>query len=134
VARRLILDTSVLVTAERAGLNLGRTFGDDDDIVIAAITVAELRAGIELGHASHRASRTTFLARILESLPVEPYDLRTAEVHGQLLAHARAAGRQRGAHDTVIAATAISTQRTLVTADKAARFHELPGLQCVLIS
>ncbi len=106
----------------------------DDDLVIAAITVAELRTGVELATESHRASRAEFLVRVLETLPVEPYDLATADAHGRLLAHAHRGGTQRGAHDLVIAATAVATKRTVVTNDRGARFHDLPGVECLVVT
>jgi hypothetical protein len=67
MARRLILDTGVLIVAERSTLDLGSVIGDDDDVVIAAISVAELYAGIELAdgetapgdqHSSHTCSNS----------------------------------------------------------------------------
>jgi tRNA(fMet)-specific endonuclease VapC len=81
VARRLILDTGVLVATERGRAALGEVIDADDDLVIAAITVAELRTGIELADELRRASRTEFLVRTLETLPIEPYDLSVAEAH-----------------------------------------------------
>lgn len=138
MARRLILDTGILVGSERGRRTGRRTFPDridhDDDVVIAAITVAELRTGVELADDSHRAARMDFLTRVLESLPVEPYDLATAQVHGRLLAHVHRTGTTRAAHDLVIAATAIATKRTLLTADRAARFDELPGVDCLVLA
>jgi tRNA(fMet)-specific endonuclease VapC len=50
-----------------------------------------------------------------------------ARAHATLLAHTRRSGRPRGAHDLVIAATAVSQARIVVSADASA-FDELPGL------
>ena len=123
---RLILDTTVLVDAERNGLGtLGEVIGDEDDVAIAAITVAELVVGAELADGKRRARRETFLAATLETFSVEGYDLEVARAHGALLAHARRAGRPRGAHDLIIAATARARNREVVSAD-AAGFAELP--------
>lgn len=69
---------------------------DDDDVAIAAITIA--------------------------------YDLRVAEVHGQLLVAVREQRRPRGAHELIIAATARSTRRVVLTADARA-FAELPDVE-----
>lgn len=49
MARRLILDTAVLVTAERGSMRLDDLIEDDDDVAIAAITAAELL--VEIGRA-----------------------------------------------------------------------------------
>ncbi len=67
-------------------------------MVIAAVTVAELRTGIELATARYRTARTEFLVKLLETLPVEPYDVDVAEAHGRLLAHVHHSGTKRGAH------------------------------------
>lgn len=134
MASRLIIDTRVLIASERAGSVILDSIADDDDLVIAAITVAELRTGIELATDRYRARRAEFLAQVLETLPVEPYDLATAEVHGRLLAHVHRQGRQRGAHDLLIAATAVATKRTVLTTDRNARFQDLPGVDSLVIS
>ena len=133
MARRLILDTGVLVATERGRTALGQVIDADDDLVIAAITVAELRTGIELADELRRGPRTEFLVRILETMPIEPYDLAVAEAHGRLLAHVHRSGTQRGAHDLIIAATAAATRRIVLTTDRNARFDELPGIECLVV-
>jgi tRNA(fMet)-specific endonuclease VapC len=133
VARRLILDTGVLIKSERASLNLGSVINADDDVVIAAITVAELHAGIVLADTRYRTQRSEFVARMLDLIPVQQYDLSVAEVHGQLLAHCRRTGTRRGAHDLIIAATASVTRRIVVTTDHSARFGDLPGVECFVL-
>ncbi len=133
MARRLILDTGVLVASERRRTALSDLVEPDDDLVICAVTVAELLTGIELAAEPDRAARAEFLARVLEILPVEPYDVSTAEAHGQLLAHVHRRGAPRGAHDLIIAATALSTRRIIVTTDRQAHFEELPGVACLVL-
>jgi len=46
VARRLIADTGVLVASQRARAELAAVITEEDDLVVAAITVAELRKGV----------------------------------------------------------------------------------------
>jgi len=133
VARRLIVDTGVLIASERARAELAAAITGEDDLVIAAITVAELRTGIELATAAHRAARSEFLVRVLETFPVEPYELTTAEAHGRLLAHVHRSGAKRGAHDLIIAATAVATSRTVLTTDRHAHFEDLPGVECIVV-
>lgn len=131
MARRLIVDTGVLVASERRREAFTEFVEPDDDLVIAAITVAELRTGIELATDRHRAARAEFVLQVLKALPIEPYDLATAEAHGRLLAHVHRSGSKRGAHDLIIAATALVTNRVILTTDRAARFGELPGVECL---
>lgn len=124
---RVILDTTVLVSAERSRRQLDTLLDDDDDVVIAAITAAELLVGVHLADDSNRAPRAAFVDAVLEAIPVEDYDLVVARAHAELLAHTRRTGRPRGAHDLLIAATARATERTLVTRDPEA-FTDLPGV------
>ena len=95
---------------------------------MAAITVAELLLGVELADDHHRSGRQAFVDAIVRTVPVAAYDLRVARTHATLLAHVRRAGRPRGAHDLIIASTAIAANRIVVTADPAG-FRHLPGLQ-----
>jgi tRNA(fMet)-specific endonuclease VapC len=122
----LILDTTVLVDAERQGAAvLGELVGDEDDVAIAAISMAELLVGVELADGKRRAKREAFVAAVLEAVSVESYDLDVARAHGALLAHTRRSGRPRGAHDLIIAATARARGREVVSADQDG-FAELP--------
>ncbi len=131
MARRLILDTSVLVLSERGRGALADLIGPDDDLAIAAVTVAELTTGVELATEAQRAGRREFLLQVLDTLPVESYDLTTAEEHGRLLAHVHRGGTTRGAHDLIIAATAAATGRVVLSSDRRAQFGDLPGVECI---
>lgn len=59
MARRLIIDTGVLLASERGRTGPIDVIAEDDDLVIAAITVAELRTGVELATERHRGDLTT---------------------------------------------------------------------------
>jgi tRNA(fMet)-specific endonuclease VapC len=132
VGRRLILDTGILIAYERGAMD--RTMLDDDDLAIAAITVAEYRTGIELADTVERAAeRARAIAAIVEAIDVLDYTPATAVHHARLIAHARRAGRRRGAHDLVIAAHAVESGRVIVTRDASARFGDLPGIEAVAV-
>lgn len=100
---------------------------DDDDVAIAAVTVAELRVGALLARGKAAAARTAFVEDVLSALPVIAYDVAVAEAHARLLVEVRRRGTPRGAHDLLIAATASATGRAVVTADATA-FDNLTGL------
>ena len=100
---------------------------DDDEPAIAAITAAELGVGVELATGRRKLNRRAFVEDLLEVLPVIAYDIDVARAHTTLLAAVRRAGRPRGAHDLIIAATALATARTVVAADFTG-FDDLPGL------
>lgn len=131
MARRLILDTGVLIASERGRAKLANLLAADDDAAIAAITVAELRTGVVLAGERQRQARAVFVENVLRVLPVEPYDTATALVHAELLGFVQRSGTTRGAHDLIIAATALATRRIVVTTDRGARFRDLPGVSCL---
>jgi len=126
---RLILDTGVLIAAERGTLDLAALGSRNDDVVIAAVTAAELLGGVECAEGARREARQAFTEGIFALVPVEDYTLDVARVHARLLAHVRKAGRPRGAHDLIIAATAAATGRSVMTLDGKAGFGELPGVR-----
>ncbi|MFT4166904.1 MAG: type II toxin-antitoxin system VapC family toxin [Microlunatus sp.] len=128
--RNLILDTGTLIAFERGDLD--RAAFRDDDVAVAAITIAEYRTGIELADPVRRAEdRERALAALMPVLQVLDYTPNTAAHHARLLAHVRRAGRPRGAHDLIIAAHAVEAGRLLVSTDAAARFGDLPGVEVV---
>lgn len=134
MARRLILDTGVLIAAERARSDWVDVLDADDDVAIAAVTVAELRTGVELASGKRGKVREDLLEQVLATVPVEEYDVAVAQIHGRLLAVVHREGKQRGAHDLIIAATAVATRRAILTIDRSARFGDLPGVDCIELS
>ena len=123
----MILDTTVLVDAERGGDAPLEVIDDGDDVAVAAVTVAELKVGVQLAKGRRRAKRERFVAAILDAVSIESYDLDVADAHAGLLAHVRRTGTPRGAHDLIIAATARAQNRQVVSSDQRA-FAELPGV------
>lgn len=126
----LLLDTTFLIDSERGASELDDVIGDDDDVAIAAVTLAELAVGVELAGARQRQLRQSFVDSIVASIPILPYDEGVALRHASLLVAVRRAGRPCGAHDLIIAATAAATGRTVVSADRRA-FDGLPGVVAI---
>jgi tRNA(fMet)-specific endonuclease VapC len=126
----LLLDTTFVIDAERSAEVLDELIGDDDDVAIAAITVAELTVGVELASPRRRSRRQAYVDEVLALIPVLPYDESVAFKHAHLLVAVRRAGRPRGAHDLIIAATAVASRRTVVSADRHA-FDDLPGVTAI---
>ena len=124
---RLLLDTTFLIDAERSGDILDEFIEDDDDVAVAAVTIAELRVGALLADGRRRTTRAAFVDEVIDTIPALGYDLDVAEAHAELLVQVRAQGKPRGAHDLISAATAKAFDRTIVSADDGA-FRELPGI------
>lgn len=78
---RLLLDTSILVTLERREDTLEALIEDEDDVAIAAITVAELLVGVELAKGKKRTQRRGHLDGLLDLVAVETYDFEVARHH-----------------------------------------------------
>ena len=130
MALRLILDTNTLIAYERHRFDISVL--DEDDLAIAAVTVAEFRTGIELAQSPQRAAeRARVLAAITSIITVLDYTEATAAEHGRLLAHVRRTGAPRGAHDLIVAAHAVEDTRTVLSLDAKARFGDLPGVVAV---
>jgi tRNA(fMet)-specific endonuclease VapC len=85
---------------------------------------------VALAKGPRRDKRRRFVEAILDALSVESYDLAVAEAHAELLAHVRRIGSPRGAHDLIIAATAMARERRVVGLDRAG-FADLPGVEIV---
>jgi tRNA(fMet)-specific endonuclease VapC len=126
VVRRLILDANVLIAYERGTID--RAALDTDELAVAAVSIAEYRVGIELAAAVRAADRARALVVITSAVEVLDYTEATAACHARLIAHARRAGTPRAAHDLIIAAHAVQTDRTVLTFDAKARFAGLPGV------
>lgn len=127
MGRRLILDTNALIAYERETID--RTVLDNDELAIAAVSVTEYRVGIELADTAERAAeRARALAAITSTVDVLEYTQATAACHARLIAHARRAGKARGAHDLIIAAHALQSDRIILSFDAMARFGDLPGV------
>ncbi|HVA07541.1 MAG TPA: PIN domain-containing protein [Acidimicrobiales bacterium] len=122
-----MLDTTFLVDADRSGTGLEDLIADDDEVAVAAITIAELLVGVHLADRRHRSARTSFVDDITDVIPIVNYDAVVAASHADLLVAVRRQGRPRGAHDLIIASTAKATQREIVSADRSA-YDGLPGI------
>ena len=95
------------------------------DVVISAITLAELEYGVASSGSAKRRNQAA-LAALLEDIPVVPFDGAAAHAYGPLRAAHRA--RNKDALDKLIAAQALAAEVTLVTTNEA-DFIGFEGLQ-----
>jgi predicted nucleic acid-binding protein len=102
----LVADTSVLISPPGDG--------SEEPIVISAISIGELHAGVELARDdTTRSARLARLTALVASVPVVPVDRSVAARYGELR---RASGRGPS-NDLWIAATALAHDMTLLTRD-----------------
>jgi predicted nucleic acid-binding protein len=126
-----LIDSSVLVAAERSKVTLDDLLRDhaDEEIAIASITASELLHGVHrASRPAQRAKRGAFVESILSIVPVLPFNLVTARVHAALWAELATHGVNVGAHDLLIGATALSVGYDVATHDRRS-FPKIPGLK-----
>jgi predicted nucleic acid-binding protein len=122
-----IVDTSILIDAERGGRALERIPGEERQL-LSVITASELLHGVHRAiDPAHRLRREAFVERMLGALEPIPITLDIARVHATLCARLAAAGNLIGPHDLWIAATALTHRLTVVTLN-ARHFERVPGL------
>ncbi len=130
-----LIDSSVLIAAEREGLDLDARVADaaEEPVGIAAITASELLHGVlRAASAAQRRRREAFVERLLAVLPLFPFEPVAARIHAALWADLASKGASIGAHDLLIAATAIAAGYRVVTRDRRS-FARIPGLDLVVV-
>ena len=127
----MILDTSLLVAAERGALRMEpwlESLGDEP-VAIAAITASELLHGVHRAReAGVRARRLAFVEGLLGTLPVMSFGLPEARCHAGLWADLAASGRMIGPHDLLVGATALARGHAVATLNET-EFRRVPGLR-----
>ena len=130
----LLIDTDVFIMLERRGRNLealaaSAGLASDEQVAVAAITASELLVGVQRAVTDdQRARREAFVEAILDRMPVLPFDLKSARVHARLVTQLEKSGFRIGAHDLLIAATALTHGRAILTVN-VREFERVPGLE-----
>lgn len=128
----VLIDTSVLVDAERRGHSLDRVAGDQDR-AISVVTASELLHGVHRADsAPTRARRAAFVEHLLAAIEPLPITISVARVHSEVWAELERGGNSIGSHDLWIAATALSRGMEVVTANSK-DFERVPGLRVVRV-
>lgn len=126
----ILIDSSVLVAAARGGLDPDSLLARHgrEPVALSAITASELLHGVHRLTGARRARTEVFVERLLARLPAIPIDLDAARVHATLSAELRARGTPVGAHDLLIAATAVLLDYQVATRDLRS-FPRIGGLR-----
>lgn len=127
----VLIDTTVLVDAERRGQALDDVVGDQER-GISAITASELLHGVHRAEeVSVRARRSAFVEHVISAMDPLPITTAIARAHAAVWAELEKDGNMIGAHDLWIAATALSHGMEVATAN-AKDFERVPGLRVVV--
>lgn len=128
-----LIDASLLIAAERGKLDLGAWLGrhGDETFAMGAITLSELWHGVHRAETpARRGVRERWVREVTERFPIVPFDAAAAQVHAEIWASLARRGVKIGAHDLILAATALSTDAAVATAN-AREFERVPGLRVV---
>ena len=128
-----LIDSSVLVAAERGTVSLDSLLEDfkQTALAISVITASELLHGVHRAQREDRRSRReAYVETLLSRIPVVAFDLISARTHARLSARLASKGTTIGAHDLIIAATAMARGLDVVTRDERS-FPRIPGLSLV---
>jgi len=127
----VILDSSVLIEAERGHLDIDRFINgrETQRFGLSVITVAELLHGVHRADSEKkRIKRSAYVEKVIELFPIYPFGIDTARVYAQLWATLLRKGVQIGAHDLIVASTAIALGFSVATFDKR-DFERIEGLE-----
>lgn len=130
----LILDSSVLITAERQGQNARQmlaTIADaagNDDIAISVITLIELAHGAARADSQERRKkRQEFIQELITALPVHPVTVPLALRVGQIDGENQAKGVRLPLADLLIGVTALELGYSVATSNLR-HFQQIPNL------
>lgn len=127
----LIIDTSVLIRYERLGQSdlFARYAADYKTAYISSITVSELLVGVHLADTEARRNRRkVFVEGLLNLLPALDFTAEVARIHADIYASLRQRGALIGAHDLIIAATALQHGFAVLTGNQG-EFARVAGLE-----
>lgn len=125
-----LIDSSILIALERGQLDLDAAFEgfEHEELALSVITASELLHGVRrAASAARRARRDAWVETLLASIPVLAFDLIAARVHARLFAQLSGEGATVGAHDLIIASTALSRGLDVLTRDQRS-FPRIAGL------
>ena len=130
-----LIDSSVFIAGERGRIELADLLASlgSEPVALSAVTASELLYGLHRTRTTEqRDRRNAYVEAILERFTVLPFDLTVARVHCAVSAELDRTGRQVGAHDLMIAATAMVYDYRVATRDLRS-FPKIPGLETVRI-
>ncbi|MGH8525263.1 MAG: type II toxin-antitoxin system tRNA(fMet)-specific endonuclease VapC [Gammaproteobacteria bacterium] len=132
MVQRYLFDTNICIHIINRRLGFERLLDrvgqhQYGEILISAITLAELRFGVAKSQSRRRAENEKMLELFLARFPVMDFDSKAAAAYGPLRAGLERQGTPIGAMDTLIAAHALRLGTAIVT-HNAREFMRVPRL------
>ena len=132
----VILDTSVLIEAERGNFDLEEfTKGrEQEPFGLSVISVAELLHGVHRADTGmRRVKRSAYVEKAIDLFPIYPFGIQPARIYAQIWANLMKQGIQIGAHDLMIGSTALASGFSVASFNKR-HFDKIEGLKLELLS
>jgi len=130
-----LIDSSVFIAGERGLIDAADLVASlsGEALALSAVTASELLYGVYRARTiAQRERRGAYVEAILAQMTVIAFDLAVARIHSAVSAELSHTGRQVGAHDLMIAATALAHDHRVATRDLRS-FPKIPGLETVRI-
>ena len=128
----LIIDTCIFIEVERNKNKQSIHFeqwSEYGDAFISAVTVTELLIGVHSADTKARQiRRSAFVEAIIGQIAILDFTAETARIHAQIYTDLAKKGKLVGAHDLIIAATALAHGHALLTSNHK-EFSRIPGLR-----
>jgi predicted nucleic acid-binding protein len=135
----LILDSSVLIAAERKGRNARQALAEiavlaaGEDIALSVVTVLELAHGAARADTPQRkAMRLQFIHELMTAIPVHPVSAAVALRAGQIDGESTAKGITLPLSDLLIGVTALDLGYRVATGN-VRHFQAIPGLNVITL-
>ena len=133
----LILDSSVLITAERNGHSVAQMLGHvlstagNQEAAISSVALVELTHGIYRANTPERRERRqNFIDELLADVPVYPFTRQVALLAGRIDGEQQAKGVKIPFQDLLIGTTALDLLYAVVTGNPR-HFQMIPNLTVI---
>ncbi len=133
----LILDSSILIGAERKGKNARNALAEialqaaGEDVAVSVVTLMELAHGIARANTPERkATRQQFLSELIAAVPVHPVSTSVALRAGRIDGENATQGVRLALSDLLIGVTALDLGYRVATGN-VRHFEMVPGLEVV---
>lgn len=128
----LMIDSSVLIAAERGKLNWDVFVRKwrNESLFMASITLSELWHGCHRATGLHLDKRRTFIQEVEASISILNFGKDEALVHAKIWSELEIIGQRIGPHDMIIAATALANEHSLATLNES-EFGRVPHLKLI---
>jgi predicted nucleic acid-binding protein len=131
----VVLDSSIVITAERKGLPVPglveaiQTAHGEIEVSLSPVTVAELVHGIYRARTAQASQRRReYIEELVNLIPLHPVTLETAYLVGQIEGQEATKGNVLPFNDLLIAAAAIEQGYAVLT-ENLRHFEKIPGIQ-----